>query len=785
MVKLSVRQLVELILRSGDIDSRFVSGDRMYEGARAHRALQKSNRENNADYRSEVFLSGRYWCDGEEYVLEGRADGVFSAGGIYTVEEIKTTVLPMGMIDPDYDIAHWGQAQCYAHILALQNQLEEISVQLTYYNLETNESKRFVRTFGISQLDEFVNQLIYQYSMWAKLAAEWMTIRDDSIRCLQFPFPTYRKGQRQLAVAAYRTIASRGKLYVQAPTGVGKTVSLLFPAIKAMGEGLTSKIFYLTAKTITRQVAEEAVSRMREGGLRIKTLTLTAKDKICFCEKAVCRPDYCDFARGHYDRVNQAVLDAIRCSDDLDRTAIEAYARQYQVCPFELSLDLSLLADCVICDYNYVFDSRAYLRRFFASGGSGDYVFLIDEAHNLVDRSREMFSAQIHKTSFYKVKQDHKGRSKSFDKLLNAINRYMVRLRKQSSEQDGSLVSADKPEELIDLVGKFTAAGEAMLKDNRELGEDNGFLQLYFDAMGFMSIADMYDQRYMTLVEAERNEVTVKLFCLDPSHLLAEALQRGSSAILFSATLTPLPYFRAILGGEDEDAVLSLASPFDPGKLCIMVADRVSTRFKDRERSRAEVANLIGAFVSGRTGNYIVYFPSYRYMSEVGEEFGAAFPYIHTTVQLTDMTEPDRELFLAGFEPDPPQTLVAFCVLGGLFAEGIDLTGSRLIGAVVVGVGLPQLNIQQDTIMDYFHQNGGQGYEYAYRYPGMNKVLQAAGRVIRSENDIGAVLLIDERYGHRRYKELFPRHWRKRLTVRDARAVTITLEAFWRKGEDE
>ncbi len=785
MIKLSIRQLVEMILRSGDIDSRFVSGDRMHEGARVHRVLQKNNRENHTDYRSEVFLSGQYWCDGEEYVLEGRADGVYSQEGVYTLEEIKTTVLPMSRISEDHDLAHWGQAQCYAHIFAVQNQLEEISVQLTYFNPETNDTKKFVRIFDISQLEEFVNQLIYEYSVGAKLAAAWMTARNDSIRSLQFPFPIYRKGQRQLAVAAYRTIASRGKLFVQAPTGVGKTVSLLFPAVKAMGEGFASKIFYLTAKTITRQVVEEAMGRMREGGLRIKTLTLTAKEKICFCERAVCRPDYCHFARGHYDRVNQAVLDAIQGGDDLDRTAIEAYARQHQVCPFELSLDLSLLADCVICDYNYVFDPRAYLRRFFASGGSGDYVFLIDEAHNLVDRSREMFSAQIRKTSFYKVKQEHKGRSKSLDKVLNAINRYMVRLRKQSSEQGGSLVSADKPEELIDLVGTFTAAGEAMLKDSRELGEDNAFLQLYFDATGFMSIADIYDQRYMTLVEAERNEVTVKLFCLDPSHLLAEALQRGGSAILFSATLTPLPYFRAILGGQDEDAVLSLASPFDPGKLCIMVADRVSTRFKDRERTRAEVANLIGAFVSGRTGNYIVYFPSYRYMSEVGEEFRAAFPHIRSTVQQTGMTEPDRELFLAGFEEHPSQTLVAFCVLGGIFAEGIDLTGSRLIGAVVVGVGLPQLNIQQDTIMDYFHQNGGQGYEYAYRYPGMNKVLQAAGRVIRSEDDRGAVLLIDERYGHRSYKELFPRHWCQRLIVRDARAVRTTLEVFWRRGEDQ
>ncbi len=777
MIKLAVRQLVELIMRSGDIDNRFVSGNRMQEGARAHRALQKTNRENYDDYRSEAFFSGRYCCKGQEYLLEGRADGIFSHNGAYIVEEIKTTALPVELIGEEFDPAHWGQAKCYAHIFGVQNDLSEVTIQLTYFNLDSHQSKSFSQTFQLAELADFVNDLIAHYAEWANLKAEWMKTRDDSIKLLQFPFQAYRPGQRQLAVAAYRAIAGHTRLFVQAPTGVGKTISVLFPAIKAMGEGLNAKIFYLTARTTTRLAAEEAVARMRGGGLRLKTLTLTAKDKICFCDQTTCRPDYCQFAQGHYDRINAAILDTFQAGDDLSRPVIEEYARRHRVCPFELSLDLALLADCVIGDYNYVFDPKAYLRRFFAAGG-GDHVFLIDEAHNLVDRSREMFSARLDKSRFFQINKKYKGRSKPLDKVLNSINRCLIDLRKQCPDSGCQAVPA-RPDELIDLVGRFVSGAELILKENRELGEDKDFLQLYFDALGFISIGDLYDDRYITLVDASRHEVTVRLFCLDPSHLLAECLQRGISAIMFSATLTPLPYFRDILGGAEEDGLLTLDSPFDPGNLCLLVADRVSTRYRDRDRSREEVAGLLHSLVSAQTGNYIVYFPSYKYMRDVYEVFVSMFPGLETVVQGSAMAEPEREEFLAGFAAYPERTLVAFCVLGGIFAEGIDLVGSRLIGAVVVSVGLPQLNLQQDTIMDYFQQKQGRGYEYAYRYPGMNKVLQAAGRVIRSESDRGAVLLIDERYGHRSYQELFPTHWQKYEKIKSPPAISKALKSFW------
>lgn len=777
MIRLPIRQLVELIMRCGSIDSRYVSRDRMYEGAKAHRALQKNNRELYEDYQSEVFLSEGYSFNGMDYRLEGRADGIFSRGGRYTIDEIKTTMLPMSIITEDFNIAHWAQAKCYAYIFAVQNGLTEISVQLTYYNLETNESKIFTNSFLIDQLKEFINLLIEKYSVWAGFLSGWEKMRDVSIKTLEFPFPAYRKGQRELAVDTYLTIAGGKKLFAQAPTGTGKTISVLFPAIKAMGEGKTSKIFYLTAKTITRQVAEEAFAKMRQSGLKIKTLTLTAKEKICFCEKPLCHPEYCKYAKGHYDRVNDAILEAVKECDDLSRIVIEKYAKKHTVCPFELSLDVSLLADCIICDYNYVFDPKAYLRRFFTDS-HGDYVFLIDEAHNLIDRSREMFSSQLLKTSFYKVKKEYKGRNKALDKILTKINKFMIDLRKQCGEQ-GYLIMGEKPQDFINLIDRYTSICELMLKENKELSEDNNFLQLYFEALGFMTISDFYDERYVTFVESQRDEVTLKLFCLDPSFLLGEALERGSSAIMFSATLSPLAYFREVLGGGEGDKMLALDSPFDSRSLCVMTASNVSTKYKDREQSRHEITQLIGSFVSLKTGNYIIYFPSYKYMDNVFEEFTMDFPHITAVKQGNAMSEEQREDFLSCFNENPEDTYIAFCVLGGIFAEGIDLKGSRLIGTVIVSVGLPQLSIERNIIRDYFYNKNGMGYEYAYMYPGMNKVLQAAGRVIRCDTDTGAVLLIDKRYTHKNYVKLFPKHWQSYKNIKNSDSLQKTLTSFW------
>ncbi|MDF2984609.1 MAG: 2 domain protein [Eubacterium sp.] len=776
LIKISIRNLVELVLRSGDIDNRLVSSNRMLEGTRIHQKIQK---ESGDKYAKEVYLSYDYQAEGFTIKLEGRADGIITEQEGIVIDEIKSTARPLEYIDEAFSLLHWAQAKCYAFIYCIQNDMDNIFVQLTYFQIDTEERKVIRNPYNFQELKDFMSQLLDKYLVWARMSDIWNTQRDNSIRELTFPFETYRKGQRELAVAVYKTIVQEKKLFVQAPTGIGKTISTLFPAVKAFGEQRISKIFYLTAKTITRQVAEEAFVKMRAGGLKFRTLTLTAKDKICFQNEVICNPDSCEYARGHFNRVNTALIDILENSENLSREIIEEYAEKHRVCPFEFALDISLWADCVICDYNYVFDPRVYLKRFFLTN-DGDYAFLIDEAHNLVDRAREMFSAQLSKAAFLEAKKAMKGHQPKIAKALNKINTYMITLRKQCDEA-GFLINKGELKDLYRLLSTFVSEAEEWIVKNQNKGIE-GFdqlLEVYFSSIAFQKIAEFFDQRYVTFIETVGSEVRVKLYCVDPSFLLSEAVKRGKTTVFFSATLTPLSYFIDILGGNKEDYNINLCSPFDNGKLCLLVEDAVSTKYKNRENSYDALVEIIKTAVDKRTGNYLVYFPSYKYMNEVYWRFVEKYPDSNTFVQENSMTEEERETFLNRFQPGNTTSMICFGVLGGIFSEGIDLKGDRLIGAIIVGVGLPQISIEQDIIMDYFQKKNGMGYENAYMYPGMNKVLQAAGRVIRSETDRGMVLLVDERFSHRTYKNLFPKHWEHSIRVRSTGELQTKLEKFW------
>lgn len=774
-IRISVRNLVEFILRSGSIDSGFMGSSRALEGTRAHQKIQKSG---IAGYSAEVHLS--YTVEYQDYCLtvEGRADGIIEVNGSTMIDEIKSTTRPLEYIDENYNPLHWAQAKCYAYIYSWENGLDYIGVQITYYQLDTEEVKQLGKRFHIDELRDFFYDLVEKYKVWADFTQDWAVIRNKSIKELIFPFGSYRKGQRELAVTVYKTIGEKKKLFAQAPTGIGKTMSTLFPAVKAIGEGLTSKIFYLTAKTITRQVAEEAFIKMREKGLECKTVTITAKDKICFKKEAACKPEECEYAAGHFDRVNGALYDILTHANTLDRNLIEEYAKKHTVCPFEYTLDLAIWADCVICDYNYVFDPRVYLKRFF-SDNSGDFTFLVDEAHNLVDRAREMFSAQLSKEQLLELKKLTKDRAPKVSKALNKLNSYMLSLKKQS-EDKRYFIQKEAPKEVYPHLRKFIKEAEDWLLDGNDVEGREELVDLYFEVMAFVKISEFFDERYVTFVDCGGRDVILKLFCLDPSYLLSEAVKRGKAAIFFSATLTPLDYFREILGGNSEDYTIRLPSPFDSKNLCLLVADKISTRYKDRVNSYNEVMESIKAMVEQRAGNYLAFFPSYEYMNEVFRLFTERYPYINILLQSSSMTEEEREGFLDRFQPDSEETLLGFAVMGGMFSEGIDLTGDRLSGAVIVSVGLPQMNPERDIIMNYFREKNGLGFEFAYMYPGMNKVLQAAGRVIRTETDTGTVLLVDERFAHSDYVKLFPREWLHNARIRSVKDIAMHLERFWR-----
>lgn len=786
-VKISVRNLVEFTLRSGDLDTRFTTSARAVEGTRLHQKLQKLNKkkfaELNMEYMAEVFLSHSFEREGISYIIEGRADGIIVPLGnsLYqttTIDEIKTTSQPLERIHEDYNELHWAQAKCYGYIYALQQNLDEIDIQLTYCDVENEDIKVFVKNFSRDELEVYFISIIDKYHKWACLSEQWIELRNNSIRSLNFPFNSYRKGQRELAVSVYKTITEGKSIFAQAPTGIGKTISTLFPTVKAMGEGYISKIFYLTAKTITRQVAEEAINKMRDCNLSFKAITLTAKDKICFNKGAACNPEQCSFARGHFDRVNDAIEDILTNENQLTRDKIEAYAREYNICPFEFSLDLTLWSDCVICDYNYVFDPRVSLKRFFET--KGDYAFLIDEAHNLVDRAREMYSAQLNKATFLKLKKLMKDIENNISKSLGKINNYFLS-RKKALEGKSFSQEKDLPEDLYPLLRKFVKLSEDWLANNEGRAGHEDLLQLYFDVLAFLRVWELYSDDYITYTEDAGNDLIIKLFCLHPGKLLRQSINKGRSAVFFSATLTPMSYFKDILGGKEEDYFMRLPSPFPKEQQCLLIADRVSTRYKDRNRSIDIITRYIHALISVKKGNYMIFFPSYKYMLDVHKHFVDNYPEVKLLLQEGDMDENERDEFLKAFVENPQETLVAFVVLGGIFSEGIDLKGDRLIGAAIVGVGLPQLCLERDIIKDYFEQSVKKGYDYAYTYPGMNKVMQAAGRVIRSLEDKGVVLLIDDRFSSYQYRPLFPEHWQHARMVSSPSDLVNIVQLFWKE----
>lgn len=772
-ISISVRNIVEFIYRTGDIDSGFSQAE-FAEGSRLHRKIQKAQ---DGKYKAEVWL--KYISESEHFnlTIEGRADGVIEEmDGGFCIDEIKTVAIPLDQIEDNYNPGHWAQAMCYASFFAIEKKLHQIDIRLTYCHRETEQIKYFRKTVTIDELRTFLSDLIEKFNTWAEMSAVWQKKRDDSLKKMQFPFSEYRKGQREMAVEIYKTIRDKKKLFVKAPTGIGKTVSSLFPALKAMGEGHTEKIFYLTAKTITRSVAENTFEILRKNDLAIKTVTITAKEKICCNHIYRCNPIDCKFAKGHFDRINAALLELLNCTNAFSMEIIKKYAEMFIVCPFELSLDLTLWCDTIVCDYNYVFDPQVYLKRFFYEEG-GNYSFLVDEAHNLVDRAREMFSAEITKGELLQAKKAVKNFSREVASKLNKCNSVLIRYRKRC-EEEGVIKEIDLPSGLVSALKEFVEICKEMLAKNPQCSADQDILNAFFNASAFVKVAELYDERYITYAEKRDDNVKVKLFCIDPSHLLKEALKRGRSSVFFSATLQPAQYFMQILGGDTEDNFLMLRSPFDVKNRCILITRDISTRFCNRDSNSSKIVNCIKSVINSKRGNYIVFFPSYQYMKQIYDLAVTELSGSKLYLQSSSMTEKDREDYLSKFQPDPPETVVGFCVLGGIFSEGIDLKNDRLIGVIVIGVGLPQICLERDIIRNYFQNKYRMGFEYAYVFPGMNKVLQAAGRLIRSENDQGIIVLVDDRFTEKMYVSLFPQDWYPHQKI-IAESISKHTRDFW------
>lgn len=776
IIRISVRNLVEFILREGDIDNRkagLPDKEAMQLGGRIHRKIQ---RQMGSDYYAEVPLKITVPCEGFAIQIEGRADGIQKTADGVVVDEIKGVLRELEYIEKPVSV-HLAQAKCYGYIYGKQQELDSITVQMTYCQMETEEVKRFQETFSIEELERWFLDIVMQYEKWARFQVEWRQTRDATIKEAEFPYP-YREGQRELVTSVYRTILRKKKLFIQAPTGVGKTMATIFPAVKAVGEGLGDKIFYLTAKTITRTVAEQAFQILKKNGLQYKVATLTAKEKICFCEKAECNPDVCPYAKGHFDRVNDAVYEMITTMEEMSRENIETQAKKHSVCPFEMGLDVSLWVDAIICDYNYVFDPNAHLKRFFSKGKKGEYLFLIDEAHNLVERGREMYSAVLYKEEFLQMKKAVRYESVKLTRQLEGCNQMLLEMKRECQTYKEYNSISHFALKLLNVMNGL----QKLLEEKEQVDEE--VLEFYFHVRNFLNIYEEVDENYVIYTELEEGgDFKLKLFCVNPAVKLQNFLSQGNSTVFFSATLLPIRYYKKLLSVETDDYAVYAHSPFKEANRLLVLGQDVSTKYTRRgyemyERFAIYIKNVMQA----KPGNYLVFFPSYRFMEEVRETFERyRTEEMCCMMQEQNMNEQDREAFLQEFEAEREGSLAGFCVMGGIFSEGIDLTKERLIGAMIVGTGLPQVCNEREILKQYFDRHGENGFDYAYLYPGMNKVLQAAGRVIRTEEDKGVIALLDDRFAGRRYLEIFPREWRK-LTYCNVKTIGEKVEQFWKNA---
>lgn len=852
---ISVRNLVEFILRGGDIDNRSsrMVQEAMLEGGKIHRKIQKSM---GSSYTAEVPLKIERIEESYILVVEGRADGIafgeFAADEpaeqmeeqrlsetqeeqrlvdaqkdemqigepLWYIDEIKGVYRNLASMEqPVY--VHKAQAMCYAYIYALQNHLDRIGVQMTYCNLDTEDIRYFREIWEWEDLYDWFEHLITEYKKWADWQIAWRKIRQESIVQLEFPYP-YREGQRKLVADIYRTIMRRKTLFIQAPTGVGKTISTIFPAVKAVGEGLADRIFYLTAKTITATVAKETFQILREHGYQAKIIQLTAKEKLCMCgedgtEALECNPVNCPYAKGHYDRVNDAVYDLLQTSDLFTREEILTQAKKYQVCPFEMSLDVATWVDNILCDYNYVFDPNVYLKRFFQEGIKGDYIFLVDEAHNLVDRSREMYSAQLYKEDMLAVKRIMKPHHYMIAKTLDKCNKAMLEFKRECETYEVQESVGVLTFHLMRLASQL----EEFFEKPREFPEKKEVLDFYFAVHNFLNMYELVDEHYVIYTQMEEDgRFMIKLFCVDPSLNLQKCIDKANATIFFSATLLPINYYKQILSTKEDNYAIYAESTFADSQRLLAFAPDVSTKYTRRGPAEyLRIAQYIQAAVEGKAGNYMVFFPSYKMMQDVYEVFrdiaegenpadsaeegqdredgkegenskdgrygrDEKNQILEICMQTSNMQEQEREQFLHMFEQEREGSLVAFCVMGGIFSEGIDLKNDKLIGAIIVGTGLPQISNERQILKDYYDERGLSGFDYAFRYPGINKVLQAAGRVIRTQEDRGIILLLDERFLQADYAPLFPREWKERK-VCNLKQIKEEVKRFWKEVEQE
>ena len=777
-LSLSVHQLVDFLLRTGDIDDRIYNTETMQMGTKLH-GLQQGRQDGS--YHAEYPLSGTIERELGTIALSGRADGIILGGGCPIIDEIKTTVIPLEKFYEQQSEWHKGQALVYAYLYLKSKGGEKAKVQLTYIS-QKNPNRTLVKLFEYSRgeiegkvegyVDAYLSFYQQQFEHWRK--------RDESAKTLEFPYPEFREGQREMAKYCFGIAKKGGVLFAEAPTGIGKTMSSLFPFVKSFDEKRVQRIFYLTAKNTGAQSAYAAIGDLKAKGLVVRDSNLLSKEKICLNPGKRCNPTDCPFSIGYYTKLKEVIQTALDSGERFDQPHISAWCRAAAICPFEFQLDLSLFSDIIIGDYNYFFDPIVHLERYFDPGiDQSKYLVLVDEAHNLVERGRMMYSATLSTRALSFAKRALKGDALYIQSLKKAITKVEKAFAQYEIETKEELLEK-APVEIEKALESLKTAEMKVRKDNSQAiakmrllsefsREANRYLRLLRE---FPDPSDRF-----AIIRRGEKDLELNLICLDPSKFLKASLQNVRGAVLFSATLTPGSYFTKSIMGKEDSPFLILPSPFPKENFKVMVAPKVSVRYRDRESSYPKVAAYLKSFVGAKKGNYFVYFPSYEYLQKVRPYLD--FPDASILVQDRRMKEEEKLDFLASFAPDPQITTVGLLVLGGAFGEGIDLISDRLIGVAIIGVGMPQVGFENNLLKDYFEEKEKLGFLYAYKNPGVSKVLQALGRVIRSETDVGAALLIDDRYGNNDYASLLLRRYPQTEFVSSEAEVKKSLETFY------
>lgn len=770
-LELSVHQLVDFLLRRGDIDNRVYNQETMAEGTRIHSAHQSKQGKR---YLSEYPLRGTFNVRNFEIILEGRADGIIVADDGYTVDEIKSTIAPLEEFYLDQKDWHLGQAQCYALMFAMERDIEHVNIQLTY--IHQLDKSKLIKVFEYtrSELEEIINQLLNEYIDFYEYILERTKRRNKSIKNLQFPFDNFRDGQRELSKYSYSIADKGGTLFVEAPTGIGKTISTLYPYVKSLANEENDKIFYLTAKNSGKETAFNMSRLLQDHGMLATPIIITAKDQICFCPGKSCNPDECPFAKGYYTNLRKAIVYGLDHYQYFDQQVISEIATKYAICPFEFSLDLSLFSDIIVCDYNYFFDPLVYLKRYFDETYSNKLI-LVDEAHNLIERARSMYSVSISCRLFKKVQRSCS--NLNHKKIKNAFKRISKLFNEFKEFEDGQTRLEFLEGTHLRGIEAYLLASSDVMKHHSEFVSEE-FKDFFLELNKFSKLYNFFDDSYVLYVDKEGDkDIHLHLFCLDPSAHLKASFDKVKSKTIFSATLTPSYYYVKSIGGSKKDPFLHLPSPFPYEHLHVMIAPTVSVKYRKREQTLEEVASYIKAMIKGRVGNYFVYVPSFEYLDQIASYLES--DEYDVIPQVREMSEEEKHLFLSVFVDRPKRTTVGLVVVGGAFGEGIDLVSERLIGVAVVGVGMPTICYERNLIKDYYNQQNQDGYHFAYTYPGMNRVMQAVGRVIRGDTDRGVALLIDDRYLNKQYRDIFREEWRHYEVVTSPSDVSREVEKFW------